>query len=430
MVASTGAPVSGRASAPAESDVFAAPAPAAAQAENLFAPSIMSSPAPAAVSNGWAGSAPLNGAAPHDGGRIENLTAQRSENSVLFSLSNLQSLAAPAPVRGPSTSSTSEGSGLIDIRAMAATTLKPVSNSPSLPGGLPAPSAGGLDDLPAFGTTFGSAAPVLLPMQSSSGPPKWVWAMLGVVVLLVGAVIFMAWSVMTTKPVVQTVVAPPAPAAPTAAPVAPAPAGTAPAPAAALPPTSKPIPESELPPREEAAGDKAKAAHHEHAASKEKHGDKGKATPSESAGGKEKDVKEAKETKVAVADDAPKPKKGSLDDLLDGALNGKKTAREDNKRSATVSPEPAAPAGPLSKAAVVAGMNSVKGKVQACYDQFKVPGMAMVTVVIGKNGAVSSASVTGKFAGTPTGACVEKAVKSAKFPPSDGLTTPYPFNLR
>jgi hypothetical protein len=38
--------------------------------------------------------------------------------------------------------------------------------------------------------------------------------------------------------------------------------------------------------------------------------------------------------------------------------------------------------------------------------------------------------VSGKFAGTPTGSCVEKAVKSAVFPPSDGFTTPYPFQLR
>jgi hypothetical protein len=75
-------------------------------------------------------------------------------------------------------------------------------------------------------------------------------------------------------------------------------------------------------------------------------------------------------------------------------------------------------------------MNSVKGKVGDCYNQFKVPGMAMVNVVIGKSGHVTSATVSGKFAGTPTGSCVEKAVKSASFPPSDGFTTPYPFQLK
>ena len=69
---------------------------------------------------------------------------------------------------------------------------------------------------------------------------------------------------------------------------------------------------------------------------------------------------------------------------------------------------------------VVAGMNASRPKIAACYNQFKVPGMAMVNVVIGKNGKVTIGDVTGKFAGTPTGACVEKAVKSASFPPSDG----------
>ena len=64
------------------------------------------------------------------------------------------------------------------------------------------------------------------------------------------------------------------------------------------------------------------------------------------------------------------------------------------------------------------------------FSQFKVPGMAMVNVVIAKNGHVSSATTTGKFAGTPSGSCVERAVKSASFPPSDGLSTPYPFQLK
>ena len=54
----------------------------------------------------------------------------------------------------------------------------------------------------------------------------------------------------------------------------------------------------------------------------------------------------------------------------------------------------------------------------------------MVNVVIGKNGKVTTATVTGKFAGTPTGACVETAVKTASFPPSDGFSTPYPFQLK
>src|SRR6185295_17051658 len=58
------------------------------------------------------------------------LTGQRHENSVLFSLSNLEALAAPssspasmAPRPGLSSTGGSEGSGLIDIRSMAQMTL-------------------------------------------------------------------------------------------------------------------------------------------------------------------------------------------------------------------------------------------------------------------------------------------------------------------
>ena len=127
-----------------------------------------------------------------------------------------------------------------------------------------------------------------------------------------------------------------------------------------------------------------------------------------------------------------KPARGSLDDLLEGALNRRAAPAREEAPTRRAAPAPAEPAGsgPLSKSAVVAGMNGVKGKVSDCYAQYKVPGMAMVNVVIGKNGKVSSATVTGKFAGTPTGACVAKAVRTASFPPSDGLSTPYPFTLR
>jgi hypothetical protein len=75
-------------------------------------------------------------------------------------------------------------------------------------------------------------------------------------------------------------------------------------------------------------------------------------------------------------------------------------------------------------------MNALKPKISACYAQFKVPGLVMVKVTIGKKGKVDAATATGKFAGTPSGGCVEQAVRTASFPPSDGLTTEYPFNLR
>ena len=93
-------------------------------------------------------------------------------------------------------------------------------------------------------------------------------------------------------------------------------------------------------------------------------------------------------------------------------------------------PEKADGVGFLSKSAVVAGMNAVKPKVAACYGRYQVPGMAIVNVEIAPWGRVNRATVNGMFAGTATGACVEQAVKTARFPVSKGFTTPYPFQLR
>jgi hypothetical protein len=78
---------------------------------------------------------------------------------------------------------------------------------------------------------------------------------------------------------------------------------------------------------------------------------------------------------------------------------------------------------------LVCGMIAVRPKVAACYERHKVPGTVMLNVVIGKNGTVTTAAATGQFADTPTGTCVENAVRTATFPPSDGLSTPYPFVL-
>jgi hypothetical protein len=91
---------------------------------------------------------------------------------------------------------------------------------------------------------------------------------------------------------------------------------------------------------------------------------------------------------------------------------------------------PAPTGNPLSNMAIVAGFNAIRSQVGGCFALYQVPGLAMVNVTIGKSGRVSKAYVTGKFAGTPTGACVEAAVKAARFPASDGLSAPYPFQLR
>jgi hypothetical protein len=94
-------------------------------------------------------------------------------------------------------------------------------------------------------------------------------------------------------------------------------------------------------------------------------------------------------------------------------------------------PPEQAPDRPLSRAAVAYGMKHMKPNVDACYARFHSPGMVMANVVIAPGGAVTSVTVTGKLAGTMTSACVEAAIKSATFPPSsEGLTIPYPFELK
>jgi len=143
-------------------------------------------------------------------------------------------------------------------------------------------------------------------------------------------------------------------------------------------------------------------------------------------------------TVAAAPDPAPTPaapaakkgKKDDLDDLLNGASPEKKekaAAREERPSSNDENlPDQ------LDKGAIVSGMGKVKPRVQACYEQYKVPGLANVSVTIVKIGKVSNAAVSGTFAGTPTGDCVSKAVKSASFAQFKGSpqTINYPFSLR
>ena len=45
-------------------------------------------------------------------------------------------------------------------------------------------------------------------------------------------------------------------------------------------------------------------------------------------------------------------------------------------------------------------------------------------------GVIRRVDSLGARARTPTGACVEKAIKTATFPPSDGLSASYAFPLK
>ena len=398
-------------------DVFAAPAAAApSSGGDLFGSA--SAHATASSEPRWPSSGGGASMAGHDGGRVENLTGQRHENSVLFSLSNLQSLAMPSAKPAASSlasapAPTTEGSGLIDIRAMAANTRTAPLDGPG--------SSVGDDDLPAFGA-FSPAAPVLLPMPGQSGPSKLIYVAIAGMLALGGVIGWLAYRVIAPKQVViEKVVQVPAPAPADTGKTAVAAKG-----AGDEKKSSTTMKEEDLPPRE---GDKGKddKGKDDKGAKEGKHH-----VASTGAGGKEtKKPADAGEKKpVAAIAEPPRPAKGSLDDLLNNAApkaaNRPKVGDDDGKKGGGGGES----AGPLQQHALVAGFNAVRPKVSACYNQFKVPGTAMVNVVIGKSGKVTKADVTGKFAGTPTGQCVETAVKTASFPPSDGFSTPYPFQLR
>ena len=405
----------------AEADPFAAPTVISpAGTADLFASAMGGAPAASAATPAptspflFGGGAPAQPAEPMvtrssggNGAGTTHLTGQRNENSVLFSLANLEALAVPAQsgnVRSPSASSNTEGSGLIDIRSMAAMTLSDGSSSER---------GRSADALPTFSTPqFSPVAPVLLPM-STSGPPKWVFPVLGLLGIAILAVGFSIYKVATAPP--PGLAPPPAPAAvPAPAPAA----GEAAKPAAR---EEKPAP----PAAEEKAPDKAKSASGKGAKGRRKGGDQS---------GSGKGAAEAKKGGETTATTPTQPTEGgskrtdkkgkqSLDDLL-GEVGSKKTGGGDDN-----APKPVVKLITLSQSDIVSAMKGVQPKVQACANQFKAPGTAMANLSVAAGGRVSSATVTGKFAGTPSGSCVETAAKSAKFPPCQAMSFPWPFTL-
>lgn len=86
----------------------------------------------------------------------------------------------------------------------------------------------------------------------------------------------------------------------------------------------------------------------------------------------------------------------------------------------------------LDRPQVQAAMRGIRGQVSRCYHRYKVPGLARVQIKIHPSGKVASARIKGIFAGTPTGACIQAAVKRARFSRFSGpaMKIVYPFVLR
>ncbi len=78
-------------------------------------------------------------------------------------------------------------------------------------------------------------------------------------------------------------------------------------------------------------------------------------------------------------------------------------------------------------------MKGIRDKVDACYQQYQIPGVAEVSVTVtGKTGAVAGVKLRGAFADTPTGKCVSDAITAIKFPmfKNESLTFSYKYDLK
>ncbi|MDH3624694.1 MAG: zinc-ribbon domain-containing protein [Myxococcales bacterium] len=348
-----------------------------------------------------------------DGGAVvatpARMTGQRNENSVLFSLSNLQQLASrggsagdastePASVQ-PATPASGEGSGLIDIRALAKSTT---------PGTKTAPSQA-VDDLLAIGTSPGAGTlggPLLgpAPMESSEGN-RWLWiagAIIAVIAIVgTGFAVGMAFGgsgdegleVASGSNAVATAAQAPAPEPDTAVAIeAPEPEEVA----QFEEPVEEPL---EAPELEEPVVQKAPISTRQSAATKRR-------------------TRPRSTTTDPTTEPAPTKKRSGnnldalMDEVVGGSSSSSKKATTASKSSSTGSSLPDAP----SRNDVKTALQGVSGGVKAC--RTDSGGTATVDVTFsGSTGRVSRAKVTsGPFKGTPVGGCVEKAVRRARVP--------------
>jgi hypothetical protein len=84
----------------------------------------------------------------------------------------------------------------------------------------------------------------------------------------------------------------------------------------------------------------------------------------------------------------------------------------------------------LSGANIKDAMKEVLGQFQACFDQYKIPGLAEMSFTVeGSTGGVLHAQAVGTFKGTPTGDCVAAVVEKMEFPRFPGPPTQHTYSV-
>ncbi len=132
----------------------------------------------------------------------------------------------------------------------------------------------------------------------------------------------------------------------------------------------------------------------------------------------------------SAATPSPTPKTPSktteLDDLLGGS--GPSKPKQPSTTPSAGGGLAPTPKDSLAREDVQRGMEAVASAVKSCGQGRG--GTITMNVVIGTTGRVTSAAATGNFAGTPIGTCAANAVRRAKFPASkQSLNVKYPFKL-
>jgi hypothetical protein len=403
--------------APSDGGLFGGGA-AVSASPDLFAPR---SPAPAMASaspfaGGVDSGVVSSGPSPRMDAGQAMMTGARNENSVLFSLKNLQALATgsgasmPSPAIAPERTgyASGEGSGLIDIRALATSTGV----------GENAEGGGARDELLSMGSHGGAFGALGSPMLSAGAADEGDGSRKLLIWAGVAAVGFVSAAAVAIIALMRPTAPPPAPVD-LAATTAPAPAAVAvaqPLPAAATTPSEG----------EQAA---ARAAAEGHSSGSERSSGSGerrrRSSSSESGSTKSGDgdpmaVASAGEPKAAPSKPGG-PK--SLDELLEGALSGG-SSKGKTAAAADTSGLPKQP----SRDQVRSAMKGVEPAVKAC--STGGGGVAIVTVsVAGETGRVTNATVSGVTG--PAGSCIARAARGASFPKFQQSTfkISFPFKL-
>jgi predicted Zn finger-like uncharacterized protein len=363
----------------------------------------------------------------------QRMTGQRNENSVLFSLSNLQQLAsrggspgeaAAAPVASQAPASAgaqgsvpaaSEGSGLIDIRALAKSTT---------PGTRTAPSQA-VDDLLSLGTGGAGGAlgaPLLgpAPLEATDGN-RWLW--IGgaaiAVIAIVGAGIGVGMALGGSDDDALEIAA-----AAEQAPGQPAPGSNEVANAAQAPVDP---PEHAL-----AVAEPVEAATIEEPIEPARAPEINEPAPKKrTASSAQRRQRQTKSTTASKPAQEPKKRNSNnLDALMDEVVGGKSPAKQKQTAKSSRPSDSSLPDAP-ARNDVKTALQGVSGAVKACKKD--AGGTATVNVAFsGKTGRVSSAKVTsGPFKGTAVGSCIESAVKRARVPrfKQSAFKVTFPYRL-